>query len=260
MPSITNPGNFMSVHENMLSVYRNGHAGYWVLIDPDDLPLDQVPAFMAKLHQCEVDIILIGGSLIINSDFEQFVGEIKKHAAAIPVVLFPGGAYQISPQADAILFLSLLSGRESYHLISNQVLAAPLVYRSKLEPIPTAYMLVDSGKPTSAQFMSGTTPLPRDKPDIVVAHALAAQYLGFKLIYLEAGSGAELSVPEEIIAAVSRTVDIPLIVGGGIRTPAQAAAKVAAGATFVVTGNVLENNHQTDLIRAFSRAIHNNKV
>ena len=247
----------MSVYNTLLTTYRNKKSGYWVLIDPDDLPLDKIPTFMERLKKSEVDIILIGGSLIMNSDFENFVGEIKKHAGSIPVVLFPGGAYQVTPQADAILFLSLLSGRESYHLISNQVMAAPLEYRSKLEPISTAYMLVESGKPTSAQFMSGTTPLPRDKPDIAVAHALAAQYLGFKLIYLEAGSGAELSVPEEMISAISRTVDIPLIVGGGIKTPEQAAAKVAAGASFVVTGNVLENNHQDDLILAFSKAVHN---
>jgi putative glycerol-1-phosphate prenyltransferase len=249
----------MSVYEKLLSSYTNKNAQYWVLIDPDDLPQDKIPSFMEKLNGSGVDIILVGGSLILNSDFDHYVGELKKHSGSIPVVLFPGGAYQVSARADAILFLSLLSGREAYHLISNQVLAAPIVYRSKLEPIPTAYMLVESGKPTSAQFMSGTTPLPRDKPDIAVAHALAAQYLGFKLIYLEAGSGAELSVPEEMIAAVSRTVNIPLIVGGGIKTPEQAAAKVAAGASFIVTGNALENNEMDDLILAFSDAVHHNR-
>ncbi len=162
----------MSVYNSLLTSYENNKAGYWVLIDPDDLPVDKIPSFMERLKKSDVDIILIGGSLIINSDFEHFVGEIKNHSGSIPVVLFPGGAYQVSPQADAILFLSLLSGREAYHLISNQVMAAPIVHRSKLEPISTAYMLVESGKPTSAQFMSGTTPLPRDKPDIAVAHAL----------------------------------------------------------------------------------------
>jgi putative glycerol-1-phosphate prenyltransferase len=246
----------MSVYEFLLTTYKSKKSGYWVLIDPDDLPLEKIPSFMERLKRSEVDVILIGGSLILNSDFEHFVGEVKRHSDSIPVVLFPGGAYQVTSNADAILFLSLLSGRESYHLISNQVMAAPLVYRSKLEAISTAYMLVESGKPTSAQFMSGTTPLPRDKPDIAVAHALAAQYLGFKLIYLEAGSGAELSVPEEMIASISRTVDIPLIVGGGIQTPEQAAAKIAAGASFIVTGNVLENNHDDGLILAFSKAIH----
>jgi putative glycerol-1-phosphate prenyltransferase len=246
----------MSVYETLLKKYQAGEAGYWVLIDPDDLPIEEIPVFMKRLQSSDVDIVMIGGSLLLNSDFEKYVRETKAHAGHIPIVLFPGSVYQITPEADALLFLSLLSGREAYHLISNQVLAAPLVYRSGLEAIATAYMLVDSGKPTSAQFMSGTIPLPRDKPDIVVAHALAAQYLGFKLIYLEAGSGAELSVPEEIISAVSKKVDIPLIVGGGIRTPAEAAAKVSAGACFIVIGNILEKNNRENLIKEFSLAIH----
>jgi len=246
----------MSVYEALLKKYHGGEAGYWVLIDPDDLPVKEIPSFMQRLRDGKVDIVMIGGSLLLNSEFERYVREIKTHAGHLPVVLFPGSVYQITPEADALLFLSLLSGREAYHLISNQVLAAPLVQRSGLEAIATAYMLVDSGNLTSAQFMSGTTPLPRNKPEIVVAHALAAQYLGFKLIYLEAGSGAEMSVPEETITAVARCVDIPLIVGGGIRTPAEAAAKVAAGASFVVTGNILETNKRANLVKEFSVAIH----
>jgi phosphoglycerol geranylgeranyltransferase len=246
----------MSVYEALLTKYHDGEAGYWVLIDPDDLPVKEIPSFMQRLQDGKVDIVMIGGSLLLNSEFERYVREIKTHAGQLPVILFPGSVYQISPEADALLFLSLLSGREAYHLISNQVLAAPLVQRSGLEAIATAYMLVDSGNLTSAQFMSGTTPLPRNKPEIVVAHALAAQYLGFKLIYLEAGSGAEMSVPEETITAVARSVDIPLIVGGGIRTPAEAAAKVAAGASFVVTGNILETNKHANLVKEFSAAIH----
>jgi putative glycerol-1-phosphate prenyltransferase len=246
----------MSVYETLLKKYHEGEAGYWVLIDPDDLPVEEIPSFMQRLQAAEVDIVMIGGSLLLNSEFERYVREIKAYAGQLPVILFPGSVYQITPEADALLFLSLLSGREAYHLISNQVLAAPLIQRSGLEAIATAYMLVDSGNLTSAQFMSGTTPLPRNKPEIVVAHALAAQYLGFKLIYLEAGSGAEMSVPEETIAAVARNVDIPLIVGGGIRTPAQAAAKVAAGASFIVTGNILETNKRNDLVKKFSAAIH----
>lgn len=246
----------MSVYEALLKKYHGGEAGYWVLIDPDDLPVKEIPSFMQRLRDGKVDIVMIGGSLLLNSEFERYVREIKTHAGHLPVVLFPGSVYQITPEADALLFLSLLSGREAYHLISNQVLAAPLVQRSGLEAIATAYMLVDSGNLTSAQFMSGTTPLPRNKPEIVVAHALAAQYLGFKLIYLEAGSGAEMSVPEETITAVARSVDIPLIVGGGIRTPAEAAAKVAAGASFVVTGNILETNKRANLVKEFSVAIH----
>jgi len=164
--------------------------------------------------------------------------------------------HQISAQADAILFLSLLSGRNAHHIIGSQVIAAPIIHRAEIEPISTAYLLVESGRPTSAEFMSGSTPLPRHKPEIAVAHALAASYMGFKFIYLEGGSGADQSVPESMIMGISRTVPTPLIVGGGIRTPEMAAEKVRAGASFVVTGNILEENNDTALIKAFADAIH----
>jgi len=246
----------MSVHDSLIKIYKNKKAGYWVLLDPDKLPVEKIPGFIDLLIKSEVDAILIGGSLILNSDFEYFVGEVKKHSDHIPVILFPGSVHQVTPKADAILFLSVISGRQAHNLIGNQVLAAPLVYRSGIEAIATAYMLIDSGRQTAAQFMSGSMPLPRNKPDLVVAHALAAQYLGFKLIYLEGGSGADLSVPDEIITAVKKTVNLPIIVGGGIISPEMAASKVIAGANFVVTGNVLEKSDDTDLIMKFSSAIH----
>ena len=246
----------MSIHDSLLKLYDERKAGYWVLLDPDKLPNDKIPGFLEQLAKSGVDAILIGGSLILNSDFEKFVGEVKKYSNNIPVLLFPGSVHQVTPKADALLFLSVISGRQAQNLIGNQVLAAPLVYRSGIETIATAYMLIDCGRQTAAQFMSGSMPLPRNKPDLVVAHALAAQYLGFKLIYLEGGSGADLSVPDEIISAVRDTVNIPIIVGGGIRSPEEAAAKVAAGATFVVTGNVLEKSEDDELIRKFAVAVH----
>ena len=246
----------MSVYTSMIEFYHKQNAGYWVLLDPDKLPIKKLPGFMDLLIKSEVDAILIGGSLILNSDFEYFVGEVKKYSNNIPVILFPGTVHQVTPKADAILFLSVISGREAQNLIGNQVLAAPLIYRSGLEAISTAYMLIDSGRQTAAQFMSGSMPLPRNKADLVVAHALAAQYLGFKLIYLECGSGADLSVPDEIISAARKTVDLPIIVGGGITSPDTAAKKVAAGATFIVTGNVLEKSNDPNLIREFSSAVH----
>jgi len=246
----------MSVLETLVKAYNKQNAGYWVLLDPDNLPINKIPELMGRMIKSDVDAILIGGSLILNSDFEYFVGEVKNHSDHIPVILFPGSVHQVTPKADAILFLSVISGRQAHNLIGNQVLAAPLVYRSGIEAIATAYMLIDSGRQTAAQFMSGSMPLPRNKPDLVVAHALAAQYLGFKLIYLEGGSGADLSVPDDIISAVRKTVDIPIIVGGGITSPEMAASKVIAGANFVVTGNVLEKSDDTDLILEFSAAIH----
>lgn len=246
----------MTTFERILSVRKKYKAGYWVLLDPDKMEIEQVPAFVRRAELADIDGLLVGGSLILSADFNKFVAELKKHCPDIPVIIFPGSVHQITPDADALLFLSLISGREAQHLIGSQVLAAPLIYRSGIEAISTAYMLIDSGRQTSAHFMSGTMPLPRDKPDIFVAHVLAAHYLGFKLIYLEGGSGSDLTIPEELILAAKQVTDIPLIVGGGIRTPEEAAAKVAAGASFIVTGNILENNQDTNLMQEIAAAVH----
>ncbi len=246
----------MSVFENLNKISNQKGAGYLVLVDPDKLPLFKIADFMKTAGQSGVDGILIGGSILISGEFENFVTEVKKHAGKIPIILFPGGVNQISAQADALLFLSIISGREAQHLIGTQVLAAPVIHRIGIETIATAYMLIESGKATSAQFMSGTSPIPRHKPEIAVAHALAAQYLGFNLIYLEAGSGADNSVPVEMIKAVTQTVKIPVIVGGGINTPEDARAKVASGASFVVTGTIIENSNENNLLKKFAKAIH----
>ncbi len=202
-----------------------------------------------------MDGFLVGGSLVLADTFEECIKTIKNNTS-VPVVIFPGSVQQISKEADAILYLSLLSGRNAEHIIGSQVTAAPIIKKMNLEAISTAYMLVESGRTTSAEFMSNTKPLPRNKPDIAVAHALAAEYIGFKLLYLEAGSGAEQSVPDEMVAAVSNYCSVPLIVGGGIRTAEEARKKVKAGAKFVVTGNVLEKNGSQDLVKEFASAIH----
>ena len=170
------------------------------------------------------------------------------------MISFPGGASQVVPTADAILFLSLISGRNPELLIGEHVKAAPLIREYGVEAIPTGYMLIQSGTLTSVEFMSNTQPIPRNKVDIAIAHALAAEYLGMKLIYLETGSGAGASVPDEMVQAVVNYVSTPVIVGGGIRDPEEARAKVAAGASFVVTGSVVEDDHQR--LREFSQAVH----
>jgi len=249
----------MTIFEQQLAISKKKGAAYWVLLDPDKMPLDKIPDFVKQAESAEVDGFLIGGSLILSSDFDKFVAELKRYNHSIPIILFPGSVHQITPHADAMLFLSLISGREAQHLIGSQVLAAPLVYRTGLEAIATAYMLLDSGRTTSAHFMSGTMPIPRDKPDIVVAHALAAQYLGFKLIYLEGGSGSDLTIPDHVILAVAKTCQLPIIVGGGIKTPKVAAEKVRAGASFIVTGNVIERSGGPDLMSEMARAIHSGK-
>jgi putative glycerol-1-phosphate prenyltransferase len=246
----------MSIYQSMLSAASSKGAAYCVLVDPDKIAPEKLPAFAEQASVAGVDTFLVGGSLIVDDSFERTIRTIKQHTS-VPVVIFPGGLMQISKEADAILFLSIISGRNPEHLIGSQVLAAPIVKKIGLEAISTAYMLVESGRTTSAEFMSNTRPLPRHKPDIAVAHALAAEILGFKMIYLEAGSGAEQSVPEDMIGAVARYCSVPLIVGGGLKTPEDAHKKVAAGAKFIVTGTVLEKDGGAGLMKEFAAAIHN---
>lgn len=245
-----------SVFDTLLHTKKEKGAGYFVLIDPDKTPPGALPSLAEAAAEAGVDAFLVGGSLLLTPDFDTFLKTLKSCCDDRPVIIFPGGVHQISSNADAILFLSLLSGRNAHHIIGTQVLAAPIIHRLNIEAISTAYLLVESGRPTAAEFMSGTTPLPRNKVEIAMAHGLAAAYMGFKLIYLEGGSGAEHSVPEEMIAGMSRAVRIPLIVGGGIRTPEEAARKVAAGASFIVTGTIHEENRDHGLLRDFAEAIH----
>jgi phosphoglycerol geranylgeranyltransferase len=162
----------------------------------------------------------------------------------------------VAPSADAILFLSLVSGRNPQYLIAEHVRAAPILKEIGLEPIPTAYMLVEGGRTTSVEFMSGTKPLPRDKPDIAMAHALAAEYLGMRIAFFDAGSGAQAPVPAEFVRAVSDYVDIPVMVGGGIGAPERARGLVEAGARIVVTGDVIERTRDAGLLAAFADAVH----
>ncbi len=230
-------------------------AAYFILIDPDKLPLENIEQFVKFCEKADVDGFLIGGSLMINGDINKTLLEIKKHTD-IPLIIFPGSINQISKNADAILFLSLISGRNAEDLIGKHVQAAPLIHAHNLEAISTGYVLVESGKTTTAEYISGSKPIPRNKPEIAVATALAGQYIGMKCIYLEAGSGADLSVPTEMVKAVSEKINIPLIVGGGIRTPNLAREKVLAGANIIITGNFFENEENWHLIEEFASAIH----
>lgn len=245
----------MMTYEKLLQIKEEKGAGYIVLLDPDKQPIEQSIEISKQAEAEGADIIFIGGSLLFFAIFDEFVGKIKQ-SVNIPVILFPGSATQISKHADAILFMSIISGRNPDALIGQQVQGAPVIKMLNLEPISTGYMIIESGKTTSAEFMSNTRPIPRDKVDIAVAHALAGEFLGMKLIYLEAGSGALHPVPDEMIGAINKYSSVPLIVGGGIRTPEIAHQKVQAGASFIVTGNVLENGVQSGNIAAFAEAIH----
>ncbi len=250
----------MSVFQSLLDRLSAQKGNYLVLIDPDRKNDGRLDDLVAGVNESSADAILVGGSLIMDGGFEERVGTIKA-ASQVPVILFPGASHQLTRQVDAVLFMSLLSGRNPQYLIGEQVQAAPMVKHLGLEVIPTGYLLMAGGSPTAVEFMSNSQPLPMDKPDIVLAHALAAQYLGMSLVYLEAGSGARRSVPEEVIRSVAGELDIPLMVGGGIRKPAEAAGKVRAGARFVVTSTVLEQESRLstkglDTMRAFATAVH----
>jgi len=229
----------LSIYDQLLRVRHARGAGFVVLIDPDKLPASRLPAFAERCAQAGTDAFFLGGSLLDAHDLESYV-ETLKSATDLPVIGFPGNVTQVVRGLDAVLFLSIVSGRNPEYLIGQHVHAAPLVRRLGVEPIPTAYLLVESGRTTTAQYMSGSAPLPRHKPDIAAATALAAEMLGMRLLFTDAGSGADHAVPEESISAITSVCTAPLVVGGGLRTPEAVAAKVAAGASFVVVGNALE--------------------
>jgi phosphoglycerol geranylgeranyltransferase len=231
---------------------------YWVLLDPDDFSLKDAAALAKESEKYGADAILVGGSLLYSNHFDKFVQSLKK-AVSIPVILFPGDSSQLSAYADALLYLSLVSGRNPSNLIGEHVKAAPIIKQTDIEPIATAYMLVESGSVSSVEFMSNTRPLPRNKPELAAAHALAAQYMGMSLVYLEAGSGALHSVPSEMIAMVRKWVDIPIICGGGIRDAASAKEKIDAGADIIVTGNVLQKEDGITIMKEIA-AVVNGKI
>ena len=217
-----------SVLEYLLQVKARRGAGYLTLLDPDRLTLDELEARAALCAAAGADAILVGTSLTMLVDHTVVYERIRRQVE-IPVIAFPGSGSHISSLADAVLFLSMISTRNPELLIGEQVRTAPLLKKCGVETISTGYMLIESGMLTSVQFMSNGLPIPRYKNDIAMAHALAAEYIGMKMIYLETGSGAPASVPDEMVRAVVDYVRLPVIVGGGIRDPETARAKVEAG-------------------------------
>ena len=239
----------------LYSIKNEKKAGFFCLIDPDKQEPEESAKLAEKCQHNGVDVILVGGSLMVKDNFNETVRAIKKQVT-MPVLVFPGIFNFVSPYADAILFLSMMSSRNPQLLIGEQVRTAPLIKKYDVEAIPTGYFLIESGSLTSVQFMSNSLPIPRTKCDIAVSHALAAQYLGMKVIFFDGGSGAKQSVPAEMIKKVKENISIPMIVGGGIRTPEEAREKVSAGADFIVIGTAIEKNNQNNLIKKFADAIH----
>ena len=245
----------MSVLSKLNNCVEKKGAGFIVLIDPDKKNDKNIDQLIENANQNGVDAIFVGGSIMMDGLYHKRVERIKS-ISEIPVILFPGGVNQINKHYDAMLFMSLLSGRNSHYLIGEQVIAAPIVKDYEIETIPTGYLLIDGGSPTSVEVVSGTKPLPSNRPDIIVSHALAAQFLGMELIYLEAGSGALNEVPEDVVKKVADEINIGLIVGGGIRTPEDANSIVNSGASFVVIGSAIEKS--AELMEEFSSSIHSN--
>ncbi|MDI6839557.1 MAG: geranylgeranylglyceryl/heptaprenylglyceryl phosphate synthase [bacterium] len=240
------------VYSYLTRIFKQKGAAFLVPLDPD-INLQGIESKIKNICANGADAILVGGSTIEKPNFDEFTKLVKSHST-VPVIIFPGNSTQLSKHADAILFLSLISGRNPEYLIGEHVKASPIIKEFGLEVIPTGYLLIESGNLTSVLFMSHTLPIPRDKPDIAKYHALATEYLGMKLVYLDAGSGASNSVPNQMIREVRDYITIPIIVGGGIRTPADAKSKVAAGAQGVVIGDVLQKEPQ--LAKDFAAAIH----
>jgi putative glycerol-1-phosphate prenyltransferase len=212
-----------------------------VLIDPDKTDVRKLVKTIQQAEMAKVDFFLVGGSLLLKNNLDEIIAVIKKNTRK-KVYLFPGNPAQISRNADGILLLSLISGRNAELLIGSHVLAAPILKQSKLNIISTGYILIESGTQTTVSYISNTTPIPANKPEIAACTALAGEQLGLKIIYLEAGSGAQNAVSKEMIKAVKKQISIPLIVGGGIRTKAQIETAFLAGADVVVIGTAIEND------------------
>ncbi|MFH1319909.1 MAG: geranylgeranylglyceryl/heptaprenylglyceryl phosphate synthase [Bacteroidota bacterium] len=258
-------GNIYSI----ITKNKNGNKKQFaILIDPDTvmppLPVGHHPsreypdrspeiAEIAEAAQAAgVDYFFIGGSILTNGNIENCIKTIKEKCS-IPTILFPGSTLQIDNSADAILLLSLISGRNPELLIGKHVIAAPILRSSSLEILPTGYMLIDCGNSTAVSYMSNTTPIPGDKSDIALCTAIAGELLGLKLIYMDGGSGASHPISESMIKKVSQNISIPLIIGGGIKTPEEAIKSCKAGADVIVVGNAIEND--TSLIKSIAEAI-----
>ena len=245
------------LYTELLAARKAGHKKLAVLIDPDKMRMGKLDQIIDLSIRCKTDYFFIGGSLLVNSQLDQCLQKIRERCN-IPLILFPGSSYQLSNKADAILFLSLVSGRNPDLLIGQHVIAAPYLKLSSLEVWPTGYMLSDGGVGTTVLYMSNTSPIPADKSDIAAVTAMAAEMLGLKMIFMDAGSGAVRPVSPDMIAAVSGAVDIPVIVGGGIRSAEKVKENLEAGADVIVIGNALE--HDPSLLIDLSATIHAHNV
>ena len=239
---------------NLLKKSKNNKTGFIVLLDPDKIPMDKVVEKVKRFDEYGADLFFLGSSQPVKADISLFAKKIKE-ATSKPLIIFPGSPEQITGEADAILFITLISGRNPDYLIENHVIAAPYLKKLGIKVIPTAYILIDSGYKTSVEIVSKTTPLPNDNIQNIVAHALAGEMSGKRYIYLEAGSGAKKHISPETIKAVKEACTIPVIVGGGIRDAETAKQIVDAGADFIVVGNLFEKYNDEEVIKDFFASV-----
>ena len=241
------------IYQSLTERKRLGKKSFAVLVDPDKVNDHNMEQLISLAVAAEVDYFLVGGSLVISNYLDECLQLIKRHCT-IPTILFPGSPSQVSKYADALLYLSLISGRNPELLIGQHVISAPFVKKSGLEIMSTGYMVVDGGAPTTVSYISNASPLPSDKNEIAVCTAMAGEMLGMKLIYMDAGSGAKRAINENMIEKVAASISVPLIIGGGIIEPEKAYRNCKAGADVIVVGNAIEKD--PSLIKEMAAAVH----
>jgi phosphoglycerol geranylgeranyltransferase len=245
------------VYDSILQRKKDGKKSFAVLIDPDKVNESNLDLLIQLALDAKVDYFFVGGSLVISDHLDECIQYIKSKCN-IPILLFPGSPSQVSKYADALLYLSLISGRNPELLIGQHVISAPFVKKSGLEILPTGYIVVDGGAPTTVSYISNATPVPSDKNEIAMCTAMAGEMLGMKLIYMDAGSGAQKPITEQMIATVAKHIEVPLIIGGGIVDAEKAYANCAAGADVIVVGNAIEKD--PTLIKEIAAAVHAHTV
>ncbi|MES1216473.1 MAG: geranylgeranylglyceryl/heptaprenylglyceryl phosphate synthase [Bacteroidota bacterium] len=242
-----------TIYHSLAEKKKQGKKSFAVLIDPDKVNASVLNELIELSISSHVDYFLVGGSLVISNHLDECVQHVKKNCN-IPVILFPGSPTQISKYADALLYLSLISGRNPELLIGQHVVSAPYIKQSGLEIMATGYIVIDGGAPTTVSYISNAIPVPADKNEIAMCTAMAGEMLGMKLIYMDAGSGAKRPITESMIKIVAQNIEVPLIIGGGITNPEKAYLNCKAGADVIVVGNAIEKD--ASLIKEMALAIH----
>ncbi len=241
------------IYQSLSLKKKEGKKSFAVLIDPDKVNDAELDELIELSITAKVDYFFVGGSLVISNQLDEVVQNIKINSS-IPVILFPGNPNQVSKFADALLYLSLISGRNADLLIGQHVVSAPFVKQSGLEIMPTGYLVIDGGAPTTVSYISNASPIPSDKNEIAMCTAMAGEMLGMKLIYMDAGSGAKRAITENMIETVAKNIEVPLIIGGGIIEPEKAYRNCKSGADIIVVGNAIEKD--SSIIKEMAAAVH----